>query len=686
MSVHVLLVGIDDYGDSAPRLHGCLRDIKAAAEYFEHHVPKDDLHQLCLVDGEATRAAVIDGFRDHLGRAWAGDTALFWFSGHGSQAPVPPELAATEPTGVMQTLVCADSRRDGVPDLCDKEVAVLIGEIVARGAHVVTVFDSCHSDGADREAGAGAGANEFGDQDVARLSVRWAPATDVPPSMSALLAELGMPTPTPMPMPTPASAPTSVLGGGARSAIGLGASPNYVALAACRRNQTAQEIQLADGRRGVFSLAVLKQLEGLGPSPTYRELMTGVRCYVENLVSHQTPVLFPIAEPVVDRAFLGGAARLPRSSMTMRCLRGVWEIDAGACHGIVAGPADDRTRVGVPGAGGDGADWSEAEVVQVWATKSLVRPLAGWRPDPGRQFQVVVTAVPQPPASVAVSAAPDADETARLLINALNAAGPGGGSSPYVRLAAFGTDAFDRTPDVVLSVPKPNVARILGAGGGELVNGAYVVTDAMSAAGVVADVEHIARWRGVKALENPSSRIAGAIRIEVSTVDPAGPRTDGASHGPLRTDQTGCIALEYAWDGSQWVPPEVFIALRNTSERQLYCVLLDMTDRFQSQLSLFPGDLVAPLHTAWAAEGSPIAFSLPPGADVVPGAEVADWLKVIVAEEPFNAAPFVLPRLGEPAPGRRDLAAGRLPAADWTTADWTTAVLPVVTRVPDTVE
>lgn len=685
MSVQVLLVGIDDYGDSAPPLFGCVRDVKAAAEYFSNHVPKDELHQRCLVNGAATRAAVIEGFREHLGRASAGDTALFWFSGHGSQAPVPPELAATEPTGMMQTLVCADSRRGGVPDLCDKEVAVLIGEAVARGAHVVTVLDSCHSDGADRDQDAGTGpawsgeVDAFGDDTASRLTARWAPAAVEPLAMAALLPELGRSASTSSP-------------GAARSAAVLGAGPGYVALAACRRDQTAREIQMAEGHRGVFSLAVLKQLELLGPDATYRELMTGVRCYVENLVSRQTPVLFPIAEPVVDQAFLGGAARVPRSSMTMRCLRGAWEIDAGACHGIVAGPAHDRTRVGVRGSDDAGSSvhgarsealreaQNEAEIVQVQAMKSLVRPLAGWKPDAGRQFPVVVTHVPLPPTTVAVSTAPDLGETEALLIKALNTSGPNGGASPHVRLAASGLDAPDRTPDILLSVSKPSVTRILGADGGALVTGARVVTDAASAAGVIADVEHIARWRRLKALENPASRIAGAIRIEVSAADPAGSGARGVACGPLRTDQTGCIALEYTWDGSEWAPPEVFIALRNTSERQLYCVLLDMTDRFQSHLSLFPGDLVAPRHTAWAAEGSPIAFSLPPGAEVVPGARAADWLKIVVAEEPFNAAPFVLPRLGERSPVPRDGTAVRPPAVDWTTA-----VLPVVTRVPGTV-
>jgi hypothetical protein len=566
---------------------------------------------------------------------------------------VPAGLVATEPTGMMQTLVCADSRCDGVPDLYDKEMAVLIGEVVARGAHMVTILDSCHSDGADREigGGVGAGAAWFGEVDEAehrgfsRLSARWVPAADSAPSASALVTEVG----------------------GVRSAAVQRENPNYVALAACRRDQTAQEIRLPYGHRGAFSLAILNQLERQGPDATYRELMTGARCYVENLVSRQTPVLFPISEPIVDQKFLGGAARLPRSSMSMRCVRGVWEIDAGACHGMVAGPPDDRTRVGVHGSGTEGTDRQEAELIRVHPTKSVVRPLGGWEPDARWQYPVVVTRVPLPPATVAIAAAPDTDDTVALLVEAMRTAGPHGDASPHIRLAPPEPDAHHRTPDLLLDLPQPHVARILGADGGALVTGVSLVTDAAAAEQVVADLEHIARWRAIKALENPSSHIAGAIHIELR----------GADH--LDTDQTGCVALEYTWDGLQWVPPEVFVALRNTSDRTLYCVLLDMTDRFRSHVGLFPGDLVASSHTAWAGGGSPIVFELPDGEEPVPGARITDWLKVLVAEEPFTAAPYVLPQLGGGAPGpvARDGTAAASPAVDWTTA-----IVPVITRVP----
>ena len=64
-----------------------------------------------LLDGEATRDAVVGAFRAHLGRAMAGDVALFAYAGHGSEEPAPPEIAHLEPTGRIQTLMFHDCNR-----------------------------------------------------------------------------------------------------------------------------------------------------------------------------------------------------------------------------------------------------------------------------------------------------------------------------------------------------------------------------------------------------------------------------------------------------------------------------------------------------------------------------------------------------------------------------------------------
>lgn len=692
MSVYALLVGIDAYQEPINPLRGCLNDIGHVRQYLERRVEAGELHVLPLLDEQATRGAVIDGFRDHLGRAGSGDTALFWFSGHGSQAPVPPELAHIEPTGLMQTMLCVDSRHRGVPDLYDKELAVLIRDVADRGAHVAVVVDCCHADGADRAAGLVSGT--AGEHPALRLTARWTPALNTPPALADLLAALSKPE------EYETLRSTSTL-----------RAPDHVALAACRSDQVAYELSFRAGHHGAFTTALVAQLERLGPDATYRRLLTGVRCYIENLAVRQTPMLYPADSDLADQPFLGGAVRTRASSITMRFVRGAWEIDVGAFHGVQLGAGDDRTLVGVHGVRAEPAEtdhgWTlapdgapavlEAEVVSVQPYTSIVEPIGGWHPERGEQYPVVITGVPLPPAVVAVGGTADGDRaTEELLARAISTAAPGGRPSPHVRAADLDSEA---TPELRVIAPYPGVLRVLSADGNALAPDAAGIRSPAGAAKVVGALEHITRWRRIKALDNPKSTLAGAVRIEIFMAEPGDTPERAARRAPLSADRTGAIALEYTRTTGQWVAPEVYIRLRNTSGRQLYCVLLDLTDRFLSHVALFPGDLVAAQYAASAAYGERVVFALPDDQIPAPGAQVTDWLKVLIAEEPFNAAPFQLPRLGRPARPEtargertfrgvldrlglaavhRDAQIRRPPALDWATD-----MLPVVTRVPE---
>jgi hypothetical protein len=220
-------------------------------------------------------------------------------------------------------------------------------------------------------------------------------------------------------------------------------------------------------------------------------------------------------------------------------------------------------------------------------------------------------------------------------------------------------------------------------------------------------------------LDNPRTRLAGAIAIDVVPARP-GEAYDPIHRAPLAADGSGTIHRAYQRAGDEWVPPDgVFIRLRNLTRRQLYCVLLDMTDQFRMTPQLFEGDWIAP-ETAYVRGGERIDFHLPPSQKPVPGAKVIDWLKVLVAETPIDSPQFVLPHLGQPLPikevTRRSAAkhgtgvqsvidrlgftamergterhAKNDDLADHRDAiipvrvagDWTTAVVKIVTSVPD---
>jgi hypothetical protein len=655
-AVYALLVGIDDYRAPVPALSGCRNDIEDAERFLrESTTTTAELEVAKLCDARATRAAVIDAFRRHLGRAGPGDTALFWFSGHGSTAPVLEHWWHLEPAGRMQTMLCVDSRHGGVPELLDKELAILIREVADRGPHVAIVLDCCHADGATR-------GQPTLDQPSARI--RWVPPLAVPPDVDLLLPELRAMRDATAPLLGP---------------------PDHVALAACREHQAAYEVTLAGPPRGLLSLALLTVLSRPGPAPTYRELLTRVRCYVENLIVQQVPVLYPIDQPVTDQPFLGGDVRPPVATMTMRYVNGSWEIDAGSCHGLRSGAGGENVTVAVHGS----APVREAQVVRIHPARSTVAPV-GWQPDRGAQYPVVLAHVPLPPTTVAVRG-PDTGAVERLAA-ALRSAGPGGSPSPHLRVVPAGDPR--QLPELVVDASDPGTLRILGADGTPLTGG---IPDGDGRGGVraVAQLEHIARFRQIRALANPLSRLAGSVKLELVPARPY-ERTAPRDRPALRAGASGDVELRYRHGPEGWQEPAVFIRLRNTTDRRLYCVLLDLTDRFRIHADLLPGTFLGPGQVGAAAEGELIVLSLPPDRLVRPGAEVRDWLMLIVAEEEINSTVFALPRLGEPAPSRtrgvalativerlgliathRDAERATASARDW----WTT-IVPVVTRVP----
>ncbi|MFI7020517.1 caspase family protein [Streptomyces sp. NPDC050164] len=148
--MYALLVGIDDY-PGLP-LRGCVNDAREAENWLRSRsAPATRIRT--LYDAEASRAAVLAGLAEHLGDSGPGDTALPWFSGHGSQSPTADP---GEATGWSRALVCHDSLMPGgQPVLWDTELGALLDGIAARGTHVVAVLDCCHSGGATRQDAAG---------------------------------------------------------------------------------------------------------------------------------------------------------------------------------------------------------------------------------------------------------------------------------------------------------------------------------------------------------------------------------------------------------------------------------------------------------------------------------------------------------------------------------------------------
>lgn len=599
-----LLIGIDDYPSPVPRLGGCVNDLTAFAAVLRGRVPGDALELRTLTDGAATRAAVVEALRAHLGRAGPDDVALLYYSGHGSQQEAPPEFWALEPDRRMETLVLVDSRLPGSWDLADKELAVLLREVGARAGHVLTVLDCCHSGDGTRTADGA-------------LRLRLAPADDrVRPAAAFLpgVAELADAAAT-----TRSVTPRWSADGGSQ-----------VLLAACRSTETAKEVRELGQGRGALSVALEAALRENGPL-TYRQVHRHVTAAVMRRVEAQHPQLEASATADLDRPFLGGAVPPTPRRLTLSHSRDGWSVDAGAVHGVPDAVGGDATQLAIhPLVGGPASlaagsaagsapasstpPLATATVTRVLADRSLVQlstPL-----DEGFVYSAVITSIPLRPLRVAVTG----DDAGAAALRAAAAAADGAlvelvPAAPADGVAAAadadaGTDAdivVAATPDG-FAITRPGVVRPL----------VPVVAGEGRERRTLAALEHVARWLRLAALHNPVTRLPEeAVAVEIVTPG-----------GGLGSD--GRVEIRY--EGG--VAPSFTVTLRNRTAAPLWCTLIDLTETYGIFADAFPAGSVA----LGPGESTAVALvgQVPDALWAAGTVTVTDHLKVVTSTVEFD--------------------------------------------------
>ncbi|MBW6433554.1 caspase family protein [Actinoplanes hulinensis] len=441
---------------------------------------------------------------------------------------------------------------------------------------------------------------------------------------------------------------------------------SHVLLSACRSHESAMEIAMDGQFHGVFSWALVRAIRRLGPAATYRELITAARRDVANMVEYQTPALYPPTDPAVDQPFLGGATKPPASPIVMYRGRDGWQINIGECHGA---PVVTGTRVAVVNT----TPPREAEVVDVRMVDSLVEP-DGWEPDPGIEYPVVLSTMLAHPTTFAVETVAGIDtEDSRF-----------SDPSPYVREATSG-----EIPDLDVVVQSDS-ARILMRAALERMTFAIKIDGRKPR--IIADaLDHVARWRSTYLLDNPSSSLREAVRIEVVPSRP-GQAWAPADSTSLRPDRDGLIRLHAQRTAGIRQPPALFVRLRNTRDEHLYCALLGLTTEFGVDVRLFPGDFIGPYGLAAAMDGRPIPVPVPVS-DRRRWSRDAQrmWLRLIVCQREFSVEPFALPALDgdiSAAPLRPLYNARSAPAlapgpppsdpsTDEEAVDWWTTMIPI---------
>ena len=302
---YALLVGINDYPQGIGKLSGCLSDVDRFQAYLaEHAAGRSGPAVEVLKDSEATRANIITLFRSHLGRAKAGDSAVFHYCGHGARSASNAAFKALFPDGMDEGLVCFDSRRPGGHDLADKELAVLIAELAYSDAEVAVLLDCCHSGSATRQVDAFRGLTPRLAHDV--LAER--PLASYLDGHYARLneANAGLAVPT----------------------------GRHILLSACERGQLAQE---QPGVGGVFTSTLVEVLQKHGGGLSYADLFMRCRAAVRSHAFDQDPQFEAYGRFDAGCGFLGrDVARTPRYSATFA--NGGWTVNCGALHGVPAEP------------------------------------------------------------------------------------------------------------------------------------------------------------------------------------------------------------------------------------------------------------------------------------------------------------------------------------------------------------
>jgi len=625
---YALLVGIDDYPSPIPKLRGCVNDINAFANYLNDWAAKSRgvARELwTLKNGEATRQAVIDGFRNHLGRAGEGDVVLFYYGGCGSQEQAPEEFWDLQPDHLDATLVLVDSRQPGSWDLADFELAKLISEVSARGPHVAVILDTCFTGSGTREVGTV----------VHRLSMdlRRRPIESFLVSPAEVRA---------------ASRVVGSDGGGWLASAG-----RLVLMTACRDDEEAKEY-VGDGLvRGAFSFSLGEALKSMAGVPTYRDLIARTSALVSTLVPNQTPQLKATRNDDLDAVFLDGAIQPVPAVFVGKFRDSRWSINGGVMHGIPAPFGSDAARLALFPFDARAADLREPAKAVATARVELVLPSssrlaieADAALDTKVIYKALLMSLPTPPLHVLLEGDPAACDLVR---KAMDIAGPGGTPSRFICEAAEVVGVATTTSGSPSRFIREAVAgempeyRLLAR------DGRYVITrpgdgrplvnplDGLNKAranDAVKRLEHIVRWTQTARLSNPASSIHPddvKMTVLVDSKEVSGRE----------------IRLEYKVKDGEQVEPTFQVNITNNSRRTLYCALLKLTGRYGVFAGLLKDGCVKlePGETAWGTMGYPIPASVPDEIWKQGVIEYRDLLKLIVCTEELDARLLEQPSL-----------------------------------------
>ncbi|MBM4258890.1 MAG: caspase family protein [Deltaproteobacteria bacterium] len=244
MAKSALCIGINNYPGTHMDLAGCVNDAKDwAAELAARGFTVAK-----LLDAEATKAAMVAGFKSVITAAASDDVVVITFSGHGTYVP---DINGDEVDGLDEALCPYDIQTNNAP-LTDDEIHELLA---ARkpGVRLVLIADSCHSGTVTRAAAPDPEADDVPRPRFMPMG-NWLPENQLPKGAS------GKPLSS-VSVTAPASAFTSAL---SRTAGDL-------LLSGCKEgpNNFSYDARINGRPTGAFTYYALKALKTLKADATY---------------------------------------------------------------------------------------------------------------------------------------------------------------------------------------------------------------------------------------------------------------------------------------------------------------------------------------------------------------------------------------------------------------------------------
>lgn len=618
-NLYALLVGMDNYPKPVRSLQGCVNDITVIEEYLKERCDQQEyqLHLQTLKDDQATRQAVIDGFRKHLIQAHQDDIVLFYYRGHGSQELTPKEFWQYEPDHLDETLVCYDSRTEEGWDVADKELALLISEVAVNNPHMTIIMDCCHSGSGTRDP-------------MQQTEVRRFPADKRERPLESFVFKQEDLNRLLNSNSKPEENPT-----GWRMPKG-----RHVLLAACRDYETAKEYDGDNKHRGGFSYFLMDTLFKANGKLTYRDLFGRTNAIIRSKITDQSPQLEVNDSQDSNKFFLDGAiATLDPYFIVKNDKASGWVIEGGAVHGIPEPKNGETTLLALFPFNASVDDLQDpsksigtAKVTQVLPTKSQIEIESSQQLTPEDTFKAVVTSLPLPPLGVCFEGDEAGVTKAR---DALKTAGMDRKPSAYVReeqeVAKAEFRLLCRNEQYLIARPtddRPLVEQIDG----------YTEENAQKA---IRRLEHIARWTTIAQLSNTATTQfkAGDVKIELIFDN------DNLS-------QSKQLRLQYTYKDGEWQQPEFKLKLTNTTDKPLYCSLVVLSDSFAISAPFFESGSVRlkPNEEAYALDGDPLELSVPDDFLEQGITEYKDIIKLIVSNDEFDARLLNQDKLDAPRP------------------------------------